>query len=224
MNTRNRPLPAARPGRRQRWRGVSAFTLVELIAVLAVLGILAAILVPVVGRAQESARRARVKTQFAQWAVAIDGFRAEYGYLPNFAATTTAPLPSASRVNEVPGLFHQTLVGRREDGAVPDLVRAQAANPRRVAFLNFGVDELGDGVNPPIRDAFGNTDIVILVDRDGDGLIPAPSPIPAVVSVETGRTLTPDAGAFPDGGVRAAVLFYSAGAGRNAEDIIYSWR
>ena len=201
-----------------------AFTLVELLTVIAVLGILAAILVPVVGRAQESARRARVKTQFAQWTVAIEGFRAEYGYYPNFATGTAAPLPAACRVNEVPGLFVQTLTGRRADGAAPDLARALAANPRRVAFLNFAADELGAGANPPVCDAFGNTDIVVLVDRDGDGLIVAPNPLPTVTAAETGRTLTPDAAAFPAGGVRAGVVFYSAGAGRNAEDIVCSWR
>lgn len=202
----------------------SAFTLVELLTVLAVLGILAAILVPVVGRAQESARRTRVKTQFAQWAVAIEAFRAEYGYYPNFAATTAAPLPAACSVNDVPGLFGQTLTGRRADGAAADLPRAVAANPRRVAFVSFTADELGVGANPLICDAFGNTSIVVLVDRDGDGLIPVPSPLPPVVSAETGRALVPDAAAFPPGGVRAGVLFYSAGAGRNADDLVYSWR
>jgi len=192
--------------------------------VIAVLGILAAILVPVVGRAQDSARRTRVKTQFAQWAVAIEAFRAEYGYYPNFSASTAAPLPAACGVNDVPGLFVQTLTGRRADGGVPDLARALAANPRRVAFLSFAADELGDGVNPLVRDACGNTDIVVLVDRDGDGLIPTPSSLPGLLSAETGRTLVPDAAAFPAGGVRAGVLFYSAGAGQNAEDIVYSWR
>ncbi len=202
----------------------AAFTLVELLTVLAVLGILAAILVPVVGRAQESARRARVKTQFAQWAVAIEAFRAEYGYYPNFAATTAAPLPAACGINDVPGLFGQTLTGRRPDGAAADLPRAVAANPRRVAFVSFAADELGDGANPLICDAFGNTSIVVLLDRDGDGLISAPSPLPAVVSAETGRALVPDASAFPPGGVRAGVLFFSAGAGRSADDLVYSWR
>lgn len=202
----------------------ASFTLVELLTVIAVLGILAAILVPVVGRAQESARRARVKTQFAQWAVAIEGFRAEYGYYPNFSATTTAPLPAASRINEVPGLFFQTLTGRREDGTAPDLPRALAANPRRVAFLAFAADELGEGANPPISDAIGNTDLVLLVDRDGDGLILPPSPMPTVAAAQTGLSLTPNATAFPPGGVRAGVLFYSAGTGRDADDIVYSWR
>ncbi len=202
----------------------AAFTLIELLTVIAVLGILAAILVPVVGRAQESARRARAKTQFAQWAVAIEAFRAEYGYYPNFSATTSAPLPAACRLNEVPGLFAQTLSGRRADGAAPDLPRAVAANPRRIPFLTFTAAELGEGVNPPIRDALGNTDIVVLVDRDGDGLIPAPSPVPTVTSAETGQVLTPEPAAFPAGGVRAGVLFYSAGSGSSADAIVYSWR
>ena len=201
----------------------SAFTLVELISVIAVLAILAAIVVPVVGHAQQSARRARVKTQFAQWAVSIEGFRAEYGYYPNFAAVT-APLPAAARINEVPGLYFQTLTGRREDGAAADLPRALAANPRRVAFVAFTGEEVGPVVNSPICDAFGNTDIVVLVDRDGDGLIQVPAPLPTVVSAQTGIVLTPDAAAFPAAGVRAGVLFFSAGTGNSSEDIVYSWR
>ncbi|MBK8475888.1 MAG: prepilin-type N-terminal cleavage/methylation domain-containing protein [Opitutaceae bacterium] len=217
------PSRSVGKGRRSGSR-LRAFTLVELLTVIAVLSILAAILVPVVGRAQEAARRARVKTQFAQWAVALEGFRAEYGYYPNFSTTTTAPLPSDCRINEVPGLFFQTLTGRREDGAAPDLPRALAANPRRVAFLTFTADEVGSGANPPISDGFGNTDIVLLVDRDGDGLISLPGPPPAVVGAQTGVVLIPDAAAFPAGGVRAGVLFYSAGSGRNEEDIVYSWR
>lgn len=216
-----RRLPVRR--RLPRWRG-SAFTLVELLTVIAVLGILAAILVPVVGRAQESARRTRVKTQFAQWAMALEAFRAEYGYYPHFAVATTGPLPSACRINDVPGLFFQTLAGRREDGASADLPRAMAANPRRVAFLSFTADELGFGSNPPITDAMGNTDIVVLLDRDGDGVIQSPSPVPAVMGAQTGVSLTPDVAAFPVGGVRGSVLFYSAGAGHSAEDIVYSWR
>lgn len=207
-----------------RARATAGFTLVELLTVLAILGILAAILVPVVGHAQESARRAKVKTQFAQWVAALEGFRAEYGYYPNFAVSTSSPTPAASRINEVPGLFFQTLTGRSETGAAPDLARATTANPRRIAFLTFSAAELGAGTPPPICDEFGNTDIVLLLDRDGDGIIPAPAVPPAVVSAQAGRTLTPPADAFPAGGLRASVAFYSAGAGRDADSIVYSWR
>ena len=202
----------------------AAFTLVELLTVLAILGILAAVLVPVVGRAQEAARRAQVRAQLGQWVVAVEAFRSEYGYYPNFATTAVPPWPASCRVNDVPGLFFQSLAGRREDGAAPDLPRALVANPRRLPLLTFGVDELTTGATPAVCDAFGNTDIVVLIDHDGDGVIALPDPMPSVAAAETGRQLTPPAAAFPDGRVRAGVLFYSAGAGRAAEDIVYSWR
>lgn len=222
-----KPLCRFLPRSRDAGRAVRlhrGFTLVELLTVIAVLAILAAILVPVVGRAHESAIRAQVKTQFAQWAVAMEAFRSEYGYYPNFASATAAPLPSACGINEVPGLFVQTLTGRRADGAVADLARAVAANPRRIGFLAFTAQELGHEPNPEVGDAFGNSQIVMLVDRDGDGLIAAPQPLPAVTSAATGKVLQPPAEAFPAAGVRASVLFYSAGAGGSPEDIVYSWR
>lgn len=208
--------------RRGRWR--AGFTLVELLTVLAVIGILAAILVPVVGRAQESARRTKVRTQFAQWATALEAFRAEYGFYPNLATSTATPPPDVARVNEVSGLFLETLTGRSETGGAPDLARALAANPRRIGFVAFTAAELGDGSPAPVCDAFGNTDIVILLDRDGDGLIAVPNTIPTVESATTGLTLTPSAALFPAGGIRAGVAFYTAGAGRDAEDIVCSWR
>ncbi len=214
--------PAALLGKRTPAAG---FTLVELLAVLAVLGILAAVLVPVVGRAQESARRAQVRAQFVQWTVAVESFRAEYGYYPNFATATAGPPPVSCRVNEVPGLFVQTLSGRRADGGAADLPRALAANPRRLPFLTFTAEELGaGGPHPPLRDAFGNTDLVMLTDHDGDGVIVLPSPLPGVEAADSGRVLAPPAALFPGGRVRGSVLFYSAGAGRASEDIVYSWR
>lgn len=203
---------------------VAGFTLVELLTVIAVLAILAAILVPVVGRAREAAVRAQVRTQFARWTTAIEAFRAEYGYYPNFATATTAPIPDACGVNDVPGLFVQTLSGRAGDGSAMDSPRALAANPRRVGFLVFGVEELDADSASLVCDAFGNTEIVLLVDRDGDGIIRVPATIPTVASTANGSALALPPEAFPAAGIRAPVAFYSAGAGRNAEDIVCSWR
>src|SRR3954466_3070196 len=63
------------------------FTLIELLAVIAIIGILAAILIPTTGSAQTAAKKAKTRSQFAQWGAAIEAFRQEYGYYPTFETT-----------------------------------------------------------------------------------------------------------------------------------------
>jgi prepilin-type N-terminal cleavage/methylation domain-containing protein len=63
------------------------FTLIELLTVIAILGILAAILVPTTSSARTAAKKAKTRGQFAQWAGAIEAFRQEYGYYPTFETT-----------------------------------------------------------------------------------------------------------------------------------------
>ncbi len=52
-------------------RRASAFTLIELLTVIAIIGILAAILIPTVGAVRETARNATCKSQLRQWATAF---------------------------------------------------------------------------------------------------------------------------------------------------------
>ncbi len=62
----NHVLRYQRVGRR-----ASAFTLIELLTVIAIIGILAAILIPTVGAVRETARNATCKNQIRQWAMAF---------------------------------------------------------------------------------------------------------------------------------------------------------
>lgn len=231
------------------------FTLIELLTVVAIIGILAAILIPTTASARVAAKKARARAQYAQWAAAIESFRMEYGHYPIFETAGAG----AHRVNgntagdgDLAALhrFHDTLAGARRDGSsLPEAASGAppspaAQNPRRIAFLTFSEADIvpahaSDPLLIPhrgrIRDAFDNTDIVVLVDRNLDGFIRISAAggdgilaLPAVAPPQSTIQLVPDEADFPggaQGGVRAGIIFYSAPphAG-SAADLILSWK
>jgi prepilin-type N-terminal cleavage/methylation domain-containing protein len=186
----NCTLPSA-PSPQLVRRSCRGFTLIELLTVIAIIGILAAILIPTVSSARSSAKRAKVRTQFAQWGAAIEAFRQEYGYYPTFET-------AGAGLNKVNGntagganltathRFYETLVGTRRDGSALLTTTAgtppppQAQNTRRIQFITFTEADMVP-VNTSdatltakrglIRDAFDGTDIAVLVDRNLDGAI-----------------------------------------------------
>jgi prepilin-type N-terminal cleavage/methylation domain-containing protein len=232
-----------------------AFTLIELLTVVAIIGILAAILIPTGSSARVAARKAKTRGQFAQWGAAIESFRQEYGYYPTFETTgagankvngNTAGGTNLAAVHR----FYETLVGTRRDGQ--PLVGAATGTPtpplgqntRRIQFITFT-----DGdIFPPgyadttkrglIHDAFENTDIAVLVDRNLDGKVALGgaggdgiNALPTVRSPEGGNPFAPtagNAGDFPTGtnlGVRLGVIFYCMPPkGTSQSDILMSWK
>src|SRR4051812_21109448 len=63
-------------------RGQRAFTLIELLLVLVILGILAAIVVPKFGGRTEQARDTAARTQISTFATALDSFEVDTGSYP----------------------------------------------------------------------------------------------------------------------------------------------
>lgn len=189
------------------------FTLIELLTVIAIIGILAGILIPTVGSARVSAMRAKTKAQFGNWGAAMELFKGEYGYYPKVGNSNKIDTSD----------FLELLTARNVMGTQYE---TSTKNPKLIAFYTVSDADLSKNSNGAVDnssviiDAFENTDIVFFVDDDGDG-ITKPTAV-KVKSIATNTDLTPSK--MDTSGVRTGVLFYSAGKGGQASDIIYSWK
>ncbi|MFZ4598404.1 MAG: type II secretion system protein, partial [Terrimicrobiaceae bacterium] len=76
-----------------------AFTLIELLIVIAIIGILMSLLFPAVNSAIDAARKAQAKNDVVQIATAVTAFETEYGRLP--VATTSV---NVALVNTLAGI------------------------------------------------------------------------------------------------------------------------
>ena len=196
----------------------SGFTLLELLSVLAILGILAALIFPSVGAARRSANRAKTRVQFAQWTAAIESFRGEYGYYPAFDPSNLVNGGATATDH----LFHDILAAKKRDGtALSAGSNAALQNRKAIAFYSFSEADFTSA--SLIRDAFDNTAIAVLVDKDLDGVIRPGADFTALPEV---GGMTPTSADFPATGVRAGVVFYAPAPGATVvtPEFIFSWK
>jgi prepilin-type N-terminal cleavage/methylation domain-containing protein len=155
------------------------FTLVELLMVLAVVGLLASILIPTAGNIRESALKTICKAQLSQYINAIVQFKSQYGYYP-FARGNKDYVINLSDP-EVSKEFIEIMSGRDAQTGKPASV---GGNRKRIAFHDFSENEfyiLEDDLYSltQLADRFNNPNIRIMIDGDGDGFL---APKPSLVS------------------------------------------
>lgn len=198
----------------QIYRNNRAFTLIELLTVIAIIGILAAIIIPTTGAVRTAAKKSQVKSQFSQWGQAMTLFKQEYGYFPDITESATDPKLNSAK-------FAGALTARTLAGVAITADADLYGNKKRMSFYSVADGDLNEA-RDRIVDAFGNTEIVVLWDRNGNGQIDGHGANENTTSALSVNGFSPSpALTYP---IRATVVFYSAGKATGSSDIVYSFK
>ena len=158
-----------------------AFTLIELLTVIVIIGLLMGLVYPLINNAMKRTKVAASKVKFNQYVNALEAFKSEYRYYPFNNGSGISVDSNGDTLVSLIGAkaserFIKTLSGRDPDTGDP-LSSSDAqttGNRRRVSFYNFDDSEFYQGEatdNKRIADAFNNPNIKILIDHSGDGRV-----------------------------------------------------
>ena len=153
---------------------IRAFTIIELLTVIAVIVILSSILIPVAGGVVRQSRIAAHKARLWQYINALEQFKAEYNYYPSvYAADANGNglIDLSTTANSQS--FVEALSGRHHSSGNP--INA-GGNYRMIHFYDFSEKEFLENADGSfslnqLSDPFNNTSISIMIDVDGDGII-----------------------------------------------------
>ncbi len=142
-----------------------AFTLIEMLVVIAIIGILAGILLPVIASSKAKAKIVQAKTEMKNLAVAISAFQAQYSIFPT-SDTDARGGVDMTYTNGNSDII-RILLDVDEAGTVNE---GHKRNPQKTVFLNGKMVQTGQpgiGKDYNFRDPWG-TPYVITLDLNYD--------------------------------------------------------
>lgn len=159
-----------------------AFTLIELLSVIAVIAIIGSMIFPIIGYAQRLMKRKTTQLQFIEYVTAIEAFHEFYGYYPDFGSEGVRQ----SGVFKLKGngeAFVKTLQGSYDGKKA-----SYGGNIQGISFI----EKILSSKETLLSDSFGNDNIIVVMDMDEDGWLNddfLETPIRARVIVYTNPSL-----------------------------------
>lgn len=149
----------------RRDRCASAFTLIELLTVIAIIAILSAITLGGIKGAKNRAAIARAKTELAALAGALEDYKRHYGDYPQTGASQPATAAVAARINvaqaqailfnALTGVYGPTNFTTRLNGpALVDIAKFQLEDPTLLTSASFGVPTGSPPQKNPVANSF----------------------------------------------------------------------
>lgn len=182
------------------------FTLIELLTVIAIIGILTAVLIPAALGVQKRARVANSQSAFSSWASGIVRYKQAYGFYPALQASgyptgdTVRKLEAGSGAANTGAILVMSLSGRSPNGAI--LSTGSSGNRLKYnrngeGFIEFAREDYEDftllpagsdtggsiGVGNYLVDRLGNRNIRVVVDYSNDGFLRSASGAPAAAAI-----------------------------------------
>ena len=198
------------------------FTLIEILVVVAVIGLLASILVPVAGAAMKSVKRTTMKSKYTSWITAIENYKQQYQCYPILekGGSVQDDMHYDLGSGGLSLAFVKSLSGRNPDtGDTLSTDDRKSFNRRAIGFYDFSNEDFtqedGSIELGTLCDSFGNRHIHVVMDFDGNKRV--------IIPQQYMPDDATDAEQDEKGLLRSVIIFTSQKDGDDYEDV-YSWR
>lgn len=199
-----------------------AFTLIEILVVIGIIGLLAAIFVPVAGAAKTALTRTKTKARFNEWVTAVEQYKTTYGFYPTLGQTTESGSDAHFNLGEGSNseAFVKSLSGRDpQSGDKLTGTERTKYNRRATSFCDFSGEDFtqtdGSVEYGKLVDGFGNNNIHIVMDTTDNGRVEIPQRyLPADATEDESN----------EKGMMGRVIIFTSDVDGEEYESVYSWR